>query len=165
MSLSKRNTCCVAFIGLLLICLVVLSGWFGAYQVQLLTAARAVEGREQAQAGSEEKLRALLLERYDILKDIVESDKKLLELGRGDIKALKNATVAMFHAEADLYSTNSERIKVYEKLVAALREYEAWAERRAAAGREEADVLQVKVARLDAQIKLEKIRIAPKALP
>ena len=159
MSLSKRNTCCVAFIGLLLICLVVLSGWFGAYQVQLLTAARAVEGREQAQAGSEEKLRALLLERYDILKDIVESDKKLLELGRGDIKALKNATVAMFHAEADLYSTNSERIKVYEKLVAALREYEAWAERRAAAGRDEADVLQVKVARLDAQIKLEKLRL------
>ena len=159
MSLSKRNTCCVAFIGLLLICLVVLSGWFGAYQVQLLTAARAVEGREQAQAGSEEKLRALLLERYDILKDIVESDKKLLELGRGDINALKNATVAMFHAEADLCSNDTERIKVYEKLVAALREYEAWAERRAAAGRDEADVLQVKVARLDAQIKLEKLRL------
>ena len=71
----------------------------------------------------------------------------------------------MFHAEADLCSNDTERIKVYEKLVAALREYEAWAERRAAAGRDEADVLQVKVARLDAQIKLEKLRIAPKAMP
>ena len=119
-----------------------------------------MEGQELSQAGSGEKLRSLLLERYDILKDIVESDKKLLELGRGDIKALKNATVAMFHAEADLYSTNSERIKVYEKLVAALREHEAWAERRAAAGRPiEMGAWQVKVARLDAQIKLEKLRL------
>ena len=165
MSLSKRKTYRLLFISLLLICLAVLSGWFGAYRAQLLAATRASEGQELSQAGSGEKLRSLLLERYDILKDIVESDWKLLELGRGDIKALKNATVAMFHAEADLCSSDAERIKVYEKLVAALREYEAWAERRAAAGRDEADVLQVKVARLDAQIKLEKIRIAPKALP
>lgn len=165
MSLSKRNTCRVVFIGLLLICLALMGGSFGAYRAQLLATARAAEGREQAQVGSEEKLRALLLERYDILKDIVESDKKLLELGRGDIKALKNATIAMFHSEADLCSTNSERIKVYEKLVDALREYEAWTEKRAAAGRDEVDVLQTKVSRLDAQIKLEKLRLDPKALP
>jgi hypothetical protein len=166
MSLSKRKTCRLVLIGLLLICLVVLSGWFGAYRAQLLATARAAEGREQAQAGSEEKLRALLLERYDILKDIVESDKKLLELGRGDIKALQKATVAMYHAEADLCSTNTERIKVYEKLVDALREYEALVGRRAAAGQvNDMAVLQAKVARLDAQIKLEKLRLAPKTLP
>lgn len=166
MSLSKRKTYLLVFISLLLICLAVLSGWFGAYRTQLLATAIAAEGQEQAQAGSEEKLRALLLERYDILKDIVESDKKLLELGRGDIKALKNATVTMFHAEADLCSTNAERIKVYEKLVAALREYEALVGRRAAAGQvNDMAVLQAKVSRLDAQIKLEKLRLAPKALP
>jgi hypothetical protein len=166
MSLLKRKTCRLVFVVLLLICLAVLSGWFGGYRAQLLATARAAEGREQAQAGSEEKLRALLLERYDILKGIVESEKKSLEVGRGDASALKDATVAMFHADADLCSTNSERIKVYEKLVAALREYEAWAERRAAAGRAtEAAVLQAKVARLDAQIKLEKLRLASKALP
>jgi flagellar hook-basal body complex protein FliE len=166
MSLSKRKTCCLVFIGLVLICLTVLSGWFSSYRAQLFAISRAAESQEQAQAGSEEKLRALLLERYDILKDIVESEKKSLEVGRGDASALKDATVAMFHADADLCSTNSERIKVYEKLVAALREYEAWAERRAAAGRAtEAAVLQAKVARLDAQIKLEKLRLASKALP
>jgi flagellar hook-basal body complex protein FliE len=166
MSLSKQTTCCLVFLSLVLICLAVLSGWFGDYRAQLLAAASAAEGREQAQAGSEEKVRMLLLERYDILKGIVESEKKSLEVGRGDATVLKDATVAMFHAEADLCSTKAERIKVYEKLVAALREYEGWAERRAAAGRA-TDVAgqQAKVARLEAQIKLEKLRLAPNALP
>jgi hypothetical protein len=157
--------CCLVSGGLVLICLAVLSGRLGGDRAGFLAVADAAEGQDQAQVGSKEKLRALLLERYDILKGIVESEKKSLEVGRGDATALKDATVAMFHAEADLCSTSSERIKVYEKLVAALREYEALAERRAAAGRDETAVLHAKVARLDAQIKLEKLRLASKALP
>jgi hypothetical protein len=160
MSLSKLKTCRLVFISLLLICLALLSGWFGAYRAQLLAAARASEGQEQTQAGSEEKLRTLLLEKYDILKGIVESYKKLLESGRAETSEVVSATVAMFHAEADLCSSDAERIKVYEKLVGALREHETWAERRAAAGRPiEMGAWQVKVARLDAQIKLEKLRL------
>jgi hypothetical protein len=104
------------------------------------------------------------LERYDILKGIVESHKKWLEFGRGDALGLKDATVAMFHAEADLCPTDSERIKVLEKLVAALQEYEAWLKRQAAAGRAtESGVEQAKVARLEAQIRLEQLRLGQKA--
>jgi flagellar hook-basal body complex protein FliE len=123
-----------------------------------------VERQNPAPTGSKEKLRALLLERYDVLKDIVESCKKWLELGRGDASALKDATVAMYHAEADLCLTDAERIKVYEKLVAALREYEGWIERQAAAGRvTEVSVAQAKVARLEAQIRLEQLRLGEAA--
>jgi hypothetical protein len=123
--------------------------------------ARAAERQNPAQAGSNEKLRELLVERYDILKKILESYKSWLESGRGDPSGLKDATVAMFHAEADLCLTDSDRINVYEKLVAALREYEGWTERQAAAGRvTEVAVAQAKVARLEAQIRLEQLRLA-----
>ena len=166
MSSSKRKTYRLVLIGLLLICLTLLNGWFGGYRAQLLATSRTAEGQEQAQVGSEEKLQALLLEKYDILKSIVESYKKLLVSGRAEMSEVVSATVAMFHAEADLCSNDAERIKVYEKLVAALREHEAWAERRAAAGRPiEMSAWQGKVARLDAQIKLEKLRLTLKALP
>ncbi|HUV64745.1 MAG TPA: hypothetical protein VMW24_12665 [Sedimentisphaerales bacterium] len=161
MSLSRRKMCCLVSIGLLLIGLATLGGWLGGGRAQLLATADGAEGQNPAQAGSNEKLRALLLERYDILKGIVESDKKWLELGRGNASGLKDATVAMFHAEADLCSNNAERIKVYEKLVATLREYEASLERWATAGRvTEGTVLQAKVARLEAQIRLEELRLA-----
>jgi len=160
MSLSQRRTFCLASASLLLICLAAPGGGLHSDRAQLLAVADGAEGQNQAQAGSNEKLRELLLERYDILKGIVESHKKWMELGRADASGLMDATVAMFHAEADLYLTDAERIKVYEKLVAALREHEAWAERKAAAGRPEMDAWRVKVARLEAQIRLEQLRFA-----
>ncbi len=163
MSLPQRNICCLVSAGLVLICLAALSGRLHGGRAQLLAVAHAAEGQNQLQVGYNEKLRALLLERYDILKGIVESYKKSLELGRGDASGLMDATVAMFHAEADLCLTDTERIKVYEKLAAALREHEAWVERQAAAGRvTEAVVQQAKVARLEAQIRLEQLRLAQK---
>jgi len=160
MSLSRRKTCCLAAAGLVLICLAALGGLLNDDRAQLLGAAAAAEGQSQPQAGSNEKLRALLLERYDILKGIVESRKKWLESGRGTASEFMDVTIAMFHAEADLCSTDAQRIAVYEKLAAALREHEAWTERKAAAGRPEMDAWRVKVARLEAQIRLEQLRLS-----
>lgn len=165
MLLSQRKTCCFVSSGLLLICLAVLGGGLGGDRALFLAVADAVERPNQSQAGSNERLRELLKEKYDILKGIVESDKKWLELGRGDASTLKDATVAMFHAEADLCQTDAERIKVYEKLVAALREYEDWVGRQATAGRvTEATVAQARVARIEAQIHFERLRLAQKTL-
>ena len=162
MSLSQRKTCCLVSAGLLLVCLAAPGGWLHGDRVQLLAVADAAERPNQAQTGSTEKLRELLSERYDILKGIVESYKKLVELGRGgDLSGLMDATIAMFHAEADLCLTDSERIRVYEKLVETLRGFEESAARRAAEGRTPpGNVLKFKVARLEAQIRLEQLRLA-----
>lgn len=161
MSLSQRKTCCLVSAGLVLICLAALSGWVQGGKAQVLAAAEAAEGPNPAQAGSNEKLRELLLERYDILKRFAESYNELLKFGRVEMSDVANATVAMFHAEADLCLTDAERIKVFEKLVETLRGFEESVVKEAAAGlRPPGDVLKPKVARLEAQIRLEQLRHA-----
>lgn len=112
MSLSQRQTCCLVSSGMFLICLAALSGWLRGGRGQFLATADAVERQSQAQVGSKEKLRALLLERYDILKRFAESYQELLKSGRVEWSDVANATVATFHAEADLCVTDAERIKV-----------------------------------------------------
>ena len=154
MSLSQRKTCCLVSAGLLLICLAALGGWPRA---QLLAVADGAEGQSQSQAGSNERLRELLLERYDILKRFAKSYTELLKFGRVEMSDVVNATVAMFHAEADLCLTDAERIKVYEKLVETLRGFEE------SAVRMPARAMEVKVARLEAQIRLEQLRLAQEA--
>ncbi len=163
MSLSQRKTCCLVSSGLLLICLATLGGRLHSGRAQLLAVAHAAEGQNQLQVGSNEKLRALLLERYDILKRFAESYNELLKFGRVEWSDAANATVAMFHAEADLCLTGSERIKVFEKLVETLRGFEASIASEAAASRRpRAEADKVKVARLEAQIRLEQLRLAQK---
>lgn len=162
MLLSKRKICCILSISLLLICLALLSEWLRGNEAQFVTLAQAAEGQNQLRAGSNEKIRELLKERYDVLKTIVEEMKRLMEAGRHPgITELRAATVAMFYAEADLCTTGSERIKVYERLVGALRVLERELEREVAAGqRIPAEILRAKVPRLEAQIRLEKERLA-----
>ncbi len=163
MSLSQRKIFCLVSAGLVLICLAPLSGRLHGNRAQLLAVARGAQGQSQAQAGSDEKLRALLLERYDILKRFAESYNELLKFGRVEWSDAANATVAMFHAEADLCLTGSERIKVYEKFVETLRGFEASIASEAAASRRpRAEADKVKVARLEAQIRLEQLRLAQK---
>ena len=162
MLLSKRKICCIVSISLLLICLALLSGWLRGNEAQFITLAQAAEGQNQLRAGSNEKIRELLKERYNVLKAIVEDMNRLMERGRHPgILELRAATVAMFYAEVDLCTTGSERIKVYERLVDALRVLERELEREVDVGqRIPADILRAKVVRLEAQIRLEKERLA-----
>ncbi len=162
MSLSRRKTCCLVSGGLLLICLAALSGRLQSDRAQLIGVARAAEGQNRARAGSNERLRALLLERYDILKRFAESYTELLKFGRVEWSDVANATVAMFHAEADLCVTDAERMKVYEKLVETLRGFEESLTREAAARRPTVEGDKVKVTRLEAQIRLEQLRLEEK---
>ena len=162
MLLSKRKICCILSISLLLICLALLSGWLRGNEAQFITLAQAAERQNQLQAGSNEKIRELLKERYNVLKAIVEDMNRLLDYGQHPgITELRDATVAMFNAEADLCTTGSGRIKVYEKLVDVLRKQEEGLAREVSIGqRNPTEILRIKAARLEAQIRLEKQRLA-----
>lgn len=124
----------------------------------------AATGHEHEQAGSRERLHGLLAERHRLCKDIVESLEPFVNAGRVDIAELRDATIAMHRAEADLCATVGERIQVYEKMVDVLRRHERHAANRADAGRiSEAEVIEAKVATVEAQIELERLRLAPEA--
>lgn len=166
MLLSQRKICCILSISLLLICLALLSGWLRGNEAQFITLAQAAERQNQVRAGSNEKIRELLKERYDVFKTIVEDMNKLFDYGQGPERTeFREVTVAMFYAEADLCSTGSERIVVYEKLVDFLRKQEEGLAREVAAfGLSREKVLRTKAARLEVQISLEKERLAQEIL-
>lgn len=109
----------------------------------------AGERKKKAQTQSSDKLRELLTERYEILKTLVDSEKHLVEIGQGSRTGIAGATVAMLRAEADLSSTNSERIEIHEKIVTILRENEAAIAREADRGlASAADVAKGRLARI-----------------
>ena len=162
MLLSRQKIRFRVSISLLLICLAALSVWLCGNEVQFLAAAHAAEGRNQFQTGHSEKLRELLMERYNLLKNYVETMNRLREIGQGPgIMERQAATIALFYAEADLCTTGSERIKVYEKLLDVLRKQEEGLAREVADGRRSAyEGQSAKLPLLDVQIKLEKERLA-----
>jgi len=162
MLLSQRKIRCRLSTILLLICLAAVSLWLCNNEAQFLAVAHAAEGRNQLQTAHSDKLRELLTERYNVLKAIVDDMNRLLERGRHPgIMELRETTVAMFYAEADLCTTGSERIKVYEKLVDVLRKQEERLDREVADGRRSSiEILKSKTVRLDVQIRLEKEKLA-----
>lgn len=149
-SCQKWACCCVA--GSLL--LVYLAGPGG----------HAGERLNKAQTPGSDKLRELLEERYEILKTFMEAEKRLVEVGQGSRGGIAAATAAMLRAEADLCSIDSERIEIHEKIVTILCENEDAIAREANRGlASSADVVKVRLARLKAQIKLEKMKLAQQA--
>jgi hypothetical protein len=99
-----------------------------------LLAAPFVAGGESEPSGSEERLRELLTERYNILKQMYTSFQAQLKFGRVDYVEWRRATFTLHHAEAELCTTDAARIKVYEKLVQAIQTQEDLAVRRTNAG-------------------------------
>lgn len=164
MSSRQKWACFLVSGSLLLICLAAQSGWLGSNRTRLLAPAYAGEHQSKeskAQSGSSERLRELLEERYEILKTFVEREKELVRIGQGSIREIVEATAAMLRAEADLCSTDSARIKIHEKVVTVLREWEDTIIRAAKAGRAyRGDVRKTTLARLEAQIELEKLKLA-----
>ena len=109
--------------------------------------------------GPDEHLRSLLTERYETLKGAVAWLDKLAQSGRADFADLRDCTVALYQAQADLCPSVEARIKVYEKLVDVLRTYEQLAQQRFTAGQASTlEVAKAKLARLDTQITLAKLR-------
>jgi flagellar basal-body rod protein FlgG len=91
----------------------------------------------------------------------VETQVRLKEIGQGSTMGLTAATVTMLYAEADLCTTGSERIKIYEKVVDLWRKHEERLEREVATGHvSQGGVLEARLARIEAQIRLEKEKLA-----
>lgn len=110
--------------------------------------------------GSAEQLRGLLTERYEICKRIAESVEKLFELGRASLSEWRSTRVAAYTAQADLSADTANRVKVYEEMVDFLRKAEQVAHKRAENGSvSDLELSQARLATIDAQIALEKLRL------
>ena len=122
--------------------------------------ARAPKSNEPTPAAANGRLRELMIQRYQILQRGVQNEERLLEAGRVDIPASRQLHVALYRAEADLCTTDAERVRVYEKLMDFLSRQETWLEQQAANGRvPQAQVDEGKLATLNAQIDLERLRL------
>jgi len=126
----------------------------------LALVASCLAGDEREPAGSAERLRALLVERHEVLKKAVANLQKFVDSGRADVLELSSMMTAMYRAEADLCTTDAARIKVYEKLVETMKTHEGLAVRRADAGRmTDWQLDKTRVATLEARIDLERLRL------
>jgi len=139
---------------LILSCVLVLAVVFAA------GFASAAGSGKRPSASANERLRALMTQRYEILQRAVKNSQLMLERGLLDFPALRNLTVALYRAQADLCTTDADRVQVYEKLVEALGVHEKLLERQAASGRApEVQVDEARVATLNARIDLERLRL------
>jgi hypothetical protein len=111
-------------------------------------------------AGSQERLRELMTQRYELLKSAVAQSELLLKNGRGDVLTHHKLTVALYRAEAELCPTAAERVRVYEKLVDFLAAQQGSLERLLEAGRAtQVQVAQGQLVVLEARIDLERLRL------
>jgi hypothetical protein len=126
--------------------------------------ASAAGSKEPAPSASNNRLRELMTQRYEILQRVTKNEERMLEAGRVDVPTFQRLTVAMYHAEADLCTTAADRLKVYEKLVDVLTTHEKWLERQAASGRyPEVQVDEGRLVTLNARIDLERLRLGQPA--
>jgi hypothetical protein len=143
----------------ILICVLVITTAFLARRAPA-SSTQVTASTEPSSPASGDRLRALQTERYETLKKIVESIRPFVETGRVALTDLRDAEVAMCHAEVDLCTMPAERVKVYEKIVDLQRTYEANMTRKAASGRgSQVEADKAKVATLEAQIQLEKLKL------
>ena len=148
MSAFQKWVCCIVSGGLFLV-------W---------AAAHATEQPNKAETAHSAKIRQLLEERHDVLQNLVEVYERGAKAGRMPPRKLAKATTAMLNAEADLCADDSARIGIYEKMVEVLRRHEASAVRSRDAGRADVgDVWKARLARVKAEIKLEKMKSALQA--
>ena len=163
---TQKRLGCILLASLILICITSTNWWPNVNNAQLLTAARAAEHPIQFQGDTNEKLRALLQERYEVLRAVAGLLNQQYSAGRVGILEIRDAIINMLHAEAELRSTNSERIKIYEKLVTTLQEQDKSLAEAVNAGRvNQMDFLKARVATLEAEIQLEKLRLPQQTSP
>ncbi|MBC8470870.1 MAG: hypothetical protein H8D56_15465 [Planctomycetes bacterium] len=159
MTSTKRRFCCIISAGLLLICLTSPNRWLPGNKAQLLTTVRAAEHPIQFQGGPNGQLRKLLQERYEVLRVAVGLLNQQYSAGQVGILEIRDAIIEMLHAEADLSSTNTERIKIYEKLVIILLQQDKPLAEAVNAGRvTQMEFLRARASTLQAQIQLEKLK-------
>ncbi|MCL5279072.1 MAG: hypothetical protein M1376_04100 [Planctomycetes bacterium] len=144
----------------LLPCSLILSGVLALAMAFAAGFASAAGPTTSKASGSNERLRQLMTQRYEILQRAMKNSQLMQERGLLDFPTLRNLTFARYRAQADLCTTDAERAAVYEKLVDALTAQEKLLERQAASGRvPEVQVDEGRVATLNARIDLECLRL------
>ena len=160
MTSTKKRINCLISAGLLLLCLTTPNLWLQGNKAQILTTAHGAEHPIQFQGAPNEQLRKLLQERYDILRAAAGLLNQQYGAGRVGILEIREAIIEMLHAEAEMASTNTERIKVYEKLVKILQEQDKPLAEAVNAGRiTQMEFLRARASTLRAEIDLEKLRL------
>ncbi|MCP4261940.1 MAG: hypothetical protein GY774_31225 [Planctomycetes bacterium] len=162
---NQKKFGCILSAGLILICLTTPIGWLNGNNAQLLTTAHAAENAIQFQGDTNEQLQTLLQERYEVLRAVAGLLNQQYSTGKVGILEIRDAIIDMLHAEADLRSTNSEKIKIYQKLVTILQEQDkALAIEVNADKVNQMDFLKARVTTLEAEIQLEKLKL-PTSIP
>ena len=129
------------------------------------SAERPVQG-ESASAAPQiqtpnQRLHELMTKRYEILKNVVASLEISVRFGRTTPSEWCNANVALFKAKADLAADTAERIEIYEEMADFVRTCEQNTRQRVEAGQTpEADLPLARLATIEAQMVVERLRIS-----
>jgi hypothetical protein len=122
--------------------------------------ARPLLGQTRDTPSGETKVRALLKERAETLKQIVEEIEKAHKAkGALSMDDVLQARLAYYHAELDLCDTDKERIPVLDKMLGLAKESERMVSSRFDMGAvPHTAVLAARVNRLEAEIALERAK-------
>jgi hypothetical protein len=112
-----------------------------------------VEGR----TSSNPKLQALLKERLETLREMVEAAKQLYKENAADQGVVRQANLRVYKAELDMAETAKDRIAVLEKIADVYKEEEDSVSRLAKRGMAAQGVVrEARISRLEAEIALER---------
>ena len=112
------------------------------------------------QAPEPEELRALLIQRKDVLQQILVTVRRQYDAGVSTPTEVRRATMALLEADLDLCKTDGDRIRVHEKLVELMRSEENQIEARVNVGSAtSSELAKARAARLDAEIRLLRERV------
>jgi outer membrane protein TolC len=133
-----------------------------ALALLLLASGGACPGGPAGAAAAEPKdsrLRDLLREKLDVLTEVADQVEKAHKAGQVSREQVLQAKEAVLRAELDLCESDKERVAVLEKMAAAARQREEEVAKLVQAGQVPTSVLlRAKLARLDAEIALERAK-------
>ncbi|MBN1804528.1 MAG: hypothetical protein JW837_04710 [Sedimentisphaerales bacterium] len=161
MSSTQKKIRCILSAALILICMTSHNGWINSNKAQMLTSANASQNPIQFQGNQNAQLQKFLQERYDVQRAVATLLNQQYSTGKVGILEIRDAIIDMMESEAELYPTNSERIKVYEKLVIILQQQDKSLAVAVNAGKaNQIDFMKARAATLQVQIKLEKLKLS-----
>jgi outer membrane protein TolC len=122
-------------------------------------AGAAPPSRDGAPKAKGTRLKGLLTERLAVAREAAALADKAYTAGTGSFTQVQEANLAVLNAELDLCERDKDRIPVLEKFVAAMKRFEEYvAQGHKAGARSSGEVLKAKLARLEAEIALERVK-------
>ena len=131
----------------------VLSFLFIAASLGVMLCSRTAESQEEGQTSPESRINRLLIERRDILRELLDAVKLRYESGETSVNSVFHAQNVLIEADLELAQTDIERMGIHDMRVKNLRNFENALEQQHSQG--EATVEQLlasKAARMQAEI-------------